>query len=776
MFNIATFGKEGSSSALLTACFKAGTYVKTKTGEKKIEEINRGDKVWTTNGWESVITPTILKNKEIMTIKTRNSTNKEINCTPDHEFLTVGKTHKGRIKGVFNKEKAQKIFPELKNYGSTEKEYGMVYGNFREADLEWTKASDINKEIHGVKKIDFEIVDTKSIKWKNQMKRDSGIGISENIKINEEFCELIGMWLAEGSSNNNSITFNIHQDEKDFKNRIIELMWKVFQLDNYYIYDKPNSKALTISYSSRQLISFMSQLFEVEKIKDKNQWNKTIPTILMKIKPELQLQIFKGWFIGDGYVRKKTAKQNFQAKGTTASKKLAEDMICILNRNFINPFVIIEKRSKKSTIYNIKLYGKKTTILYNMKYNSNFKEKLSFPLESLSYIDIPFLYDNELYLKTKLEQEKVEREKTQEDYVYCLKVPSENFTVNDTIVHNCRGLKINDDIAHGLTSLIPSSRGIKWSLKDCFFGNEKDGKEPVTELVNEVDRYNKLKEVALGIEGLINKRSSHAGGVFIFQDGIIEQNAMMKSPSGLPITQWDMNDSEKAGGLKFDLLTVKSLDAIRITLDLLIEDDRLKWQGSLKETYDKYLHPDVLEYDNKEMWKMASDGEIISLFQMDTNVGSQAISRSKPTNVVELAQANSIMRLASDDEEQPLDIFERYKADITEWYREMEEYGLNEEEQEILRSHLEPFYGIATTQEDIMLMSMDKRISGFSVELSNKLRKGVAKKKQKVLDSIKLEFYSEIHKKQGSKTKEKPREIFLDYIWNVQFKRQFGLI
>lgn len=344
-----------------------------------------------------------------------------------------------------------------------------------------------------------------------------------------------------------------------------------------------------------------------------------------------------------------------------------------------------------------------------------------------------------------------------------------------TLLTACRGLKINDDIAHGLTTLIPSSRGINWSLRDCILGNKKEDKKPVTELLNELEKYDRLKEVCLGIEGLINKRSSHAGGVFIFQQGITEQNAMMKAPSGLPITQWAMEESEYAGGLKYDLLTVKSLDAIRIAMDLLIEDEYLEWQGSLKETYDTYLHPDVLEYEDKEMWKMASDGDIISLFQMDTNVGGQAISRTKPTNIIELAQANSIMRLASDDEEQPLDIFVKYKNDISLWYDEMEEYGLNQEEQDILSRHLKRFYGIATTQEDVMLMSMDKDISGFDVKSSNVLRKGIAKKRQEVLDSIKLEFYSENEENDGSKTKEKPRKIFLDYIWNVQFKRQFGL-
>ena len=41
----------------------------------------------------------------------------------------------------------------------------------------------------------------------------------------------------------------------------------------------------------------------------------------------------------------------------------------------------------------------------------------------------------------------------------------------------------------------------------------------------------------------------------------------------------------------------------------------MEWQGSLKETYWKYLSPDVIDYDNQEMWKLVGENKIVSLFQ-----------------------------------------------------------------------------------------------------------------------------------------------------------------
>ena len=339
----------------------------------------------------------------------------------------------------------------------------------------------------------------------------------------------------------------------------------------------------------------------------------------------------------------------------------------------------------------------------------------------------------------------------------------------------CRGYRseefpdgIDSDIAQYLTSMIPSERGQLWSLSDVVYGNKEKDRKPVSLFVKEVSQYEGLLEIMLNIEGMINKRSIHASGVYIYNNGYLEYNAMMKAPNGQEITQFNMNDSDYMGSLKYDFLTIEALDKIRVALDLLEEDDVIQNQGSLKATYDKYLHPDVLTYDDKDMWDLMGSGEVINLFQFDTAVGSQCAKKVKPHSLVDAASANSLMRLMGEkDGEQPVDRYIRMKNNIQLWYNEMKEYGLTQDEISILEPHYLPVFGTPNTQEDMMETLMNDKITGFDLVLANKARKIVAKKKMGEVAGFEKLFY-EKGMALGN------REVFLKYVWDTNIKPQLG--
>ncbi len=194
----------------------------------------------------------------------------------------------------------------------------------------------------------------------------------------------------------------------------------------------------------------------------------------------------------------------------------------------------------------------------------------------------------------------------------------------------------------------------------------------------------------------------------------------------------------------------------------------MQWQGSLRDTYNKYLHPDVLDYETKEMWDWIGENKVINLFQFDTQVGLQAAKRIQPHNLVELATANSIMRLMVTDGEQPIDTYIRYKNDISEWYKCMrDDYQLTEKEIKVVEPYLLPVYGVGDTQEIVMELSMDKKIAGFSVAESNKLRKAIAKKNKELQQKMKQTFF-EKGKKIGTS------DNLLNYIWKEVVGKQLG--
>lgn len=323
-----------------------------------------------------------------------------------------------------------------------------------------------------------------------------------------------------------------------------------------------------------------------------------------------------------------------------------------------------------------------------------------------------------------------------------------------------------DEIGY-LTSLIPVHRGFTWTLSECFYGNEKD-KKPVVELVNAVNKYEGLMENALKIEGLIKARSVHASGIYIFNDKYTEINAMMRASSGQPITQFDMGDSDRQGALKVDALTVQAIDRIRNAFDSLIEFGYIKDLNGLRETYDESIHPDVLEYNDSEMWDKVAENKIPDLFQFDTAVGLQCAKKTKPRTVVELSNANSIMRLmAEDGNEQPMDKFVRHKENIQEWYSEMNKYNISKKEREIISKHLAPAYGVTSSQEELMLIMMDENISNFTVQEANFARRIIGKKLMDKIPEVQYLFFRK-GKECGSTAN------LLNYIWDTQIVPQLG--
>jgi len=330
-----------------------------------------------------------------------------------------------------------------------------------------------------------------------------------------------------------------------------------------------------------------------------------------------------------------------------------------------------------------------------------------------------------------------------------------------------RALGVDDDVISFIVSLIPNERGFDWTLDQCMYGDEDH--KAISKFQEEMGREKSLWKLAYSIEGLITRLGVHASGVIAFNEDFTKHNSLMKTSRGVLVSAYNLEDTEYAGGLKYDFLTINALDKLRTTMNLLLEDGKIQWQGNLKATYDKYLLPKELEYKDPNMWAMAGRGEIVDLFQFDTSVGSQAMRSIKPQSISQLAIANSLMRLMAQDEnaELPLNTYVKFKNAEVMWYRELEANGINADEIKVLEKYLKPLSGVADSQESIMMIVMDAKITNFSVIEANGLRKAIAKKKFDTIDKIKKMFY-EKGKEIGTRKK------LLDYVWNVQVMRQAG--
>lgn len=312
-----------------------------------------------------------------------------------------------------------------------------------------------------------------------------------------------------------------------------------------------------------------------------------------------------------------------------------------------------------------------------------------------------------------------------------------------------------------MADLIPRVRGINYTINDCLVGDEE--KPPVPTFKKLISQYEGLLEACLKIEGLISGVGIHASGVAITNEPYIKQVSLMKAPNGTNVTAFDLEDCEQAGIIKYDMLTVSTLDEIHATMELLLKDGQMEWQGSLRDTYNKYLHPDVLDYTTPEMFAMLGTNKASNVFQLSTDMSTQACKLLKPKSLMEMTLVNSVIRLVSESgKESPTQKYVRYKNDINEWYKDLQSFGITEEEKNTLEKYLSKSSGLCLSQETLMLMAMDKKISGMTLKETEGLRKGLAKKKQELVEQSKIIFYN-----RG--VENGVRKEMLDYVWNEQF-------
>jgi len=314
-----------------------------------------------------------------------------------------------------------------------------------------------------------------------------------------------------------------------------------------------------------------------------------------------------------------------------------------------------------------------------------------------------------------------------------------------TILTACRGYRSEDypdgidvDTAQYLSSLIPQERGFLWSLDDIINGNPDKGRKPSTLFINEVNQYPGLLEIMQGIEGLVNKRSSHASGVILFDEDPYEFGCFMRTPKGEVITQYDLHMCEACGMTKYDFLVTEVQDKLTEAIRLLQKYGEIDENLTLREVYDKYFHPNVLPIDNQKCWEALQKNNVLNIFQFDSDVGGQAAKKIKPTNILEMADANGLMRLmtAEKGQEAPMEKYIRFKNNISLWYDEMTKYGLTADEQKTLEPYFLSSHGVPPSQEQLMRMLMDKNICNFSLKDANAARKIVGKKQMSKIPAL----------------------------------------
>lgn len=337
------------------------------------------------------------------------------------------------------------------------------------------------------------------------------------------------------------------------------------------------------------------------------------------------------------------------------------------------------------------------------------------------------------------------------------------------ILTACRGYRseeypegIDVDSAQYMSSLIPQERGFLWPIKDVIYGNEEKDRKPIAAFIKEVNNYPGLLDIIVSIEGIVNKRSSHASGVILYGEDPYETASFMRTPSGDLITCYDLHKAEAAGDTKYDFLVTEISDKIIQCFELLRNDNVIE-NLSLRDTYNKYIHPEVMNTEDSKIWDHLAAGDVLDVFQFSTGVGLAIAKRLKPRNPMEMTAANAMMRLMSDKGvESQQDRYARIQRDgihVFDW--EMKQKGIDPITIQKMHKHCDAYYGCCAIQEQMMEILMD--ICSFTLGEANNARKIVAKKQMSKIPELKKQVYDKMK-----------NDNTADYIWEIAVRPQLG--
>ena len=333
----------------------------------------------------------------------------------------------------------------------------------------------------------------------------------------------------------------------------------------------------------------------------------------------------------------------------------------------------------------------------------------------------------------------------------------------------CRGYRSDDypdgidiDEAQYMSSLIPQERGFLWPIKDVINGNPEKDRKPIATFINEVNMYPGLLDIIINIEGLVNKRGIHASGVILYGDDPFDTASFMKAPNGELITCYDLHKAEAAGDTKYDFLVTEVSDKIIKCFELLAKDKVIEDMG-LRDTYNKYIHPEIIDTTQQDIWDHLAAGDILDVFQFNSGVGLAIAKKLKPQNPLEMTAANAMMRLMSEKGvESQQDRYARIKdTGIEVFDTEMKNRHMPEDIIEKMHKHCDKYYGCCAIQEQMMEILMD--VVGFTLGEANNARKIVAKKQMAKIPELRAQVYEKMN-----------NDVIADYIWEIAVRPQLG--
>ena len=214
-----------------------------------------------------------------------------------------------------------------------------------------------------------------------------------------------------------------------------------------------------------------------------------------------------------------------------------------------------------------------------------------------------------------------------------------------------------------------------------------------------------LLSLASRVEGMVRNVGMHAGGVLIAPGKITDFCPLYQQPgSDSAVSQYDKDDVEAIGLVKFDFLGLATLTILELAKDFIV---------SRRPEHSNFSY-EALPLDDTRVYKLFSEGLTEAVFQFESR-GMQAMLReAKPTRLEDLIALNAMFRPG------PMENIPSFCA--RKHGREPISYP-----HPLLEKVLSETYGIFVYQEQVMQAA--QYMGGYSLGGADLLRRAMGKKK-----------------------------------------------
>ncbi|AIC18321.1 MULTISPECIES: DNA polymerase III subunit alpha [Pseudomonas] len=262
-------------------------------------------------------------------------------------------------------------------------------------------------------------------------------------------------------------------------------------------------------------------------------------------------------------------------------------------------------------------------------------------------------------------------------------------------------------LADRLSKMIPFEVGM--TLEKAY-----EQEEILRDFIKVDEEAAEIWEMARKLEGVVRNVGKHAGGVVIAPTKLTDFSPIYcdEAGDGL-VTQFDKDDVEAAGLVKFDFLGLRTLTIIKWAMETI---NREQVKKNLPD-----VNIDFIPLDDKKTYELLQKAETTAVFQLESRGMKELIKKLKPDCLEDLIALVALFRPGPLQSGMVDDFINRKhgRAELAYPHPDYQYDGL--------RPVLAPTYGIILYQEQVMQIA--QVMAGYTLGGADMLRRAMGKKK-----------------------------------------------